>query len=209
MEPDGSGVLTADLDEVYCRKLEYEKYGNLRRETTYEESGIRGLRACAVDFSGASGAPCLFVLVDKIAGGKGKVWPWYLAGVKFDSRTGRVADTGEDFKSTTVEKNVVTVSKADGTTMKITFVAPADPEVKAEVRTLKFQKTYNRGESSFTAPGIFATGADPNEGNFFVVVTIQKGPGPEVKVAGRGLDAKATVGKRTIHFDGKQIRFAK
>jgi hypothetical protein len=205
MEPDGSGALTADLREVYCKKLDYEKYGNIARETTFQDSGITGLRAYAVDYSGACGAPCLFVLVDKITGGKSKVWPWYLAGVSFDGQTGKVSGTGEDFKKTKVEGNGVTVSKDDGTTMRMTFAGPANPVVKAEVRTLKFQQTYNRGEASFTAPGIFASGADPTDGNFFVIVTIQKGPAPQVKIEGKGLEAKATVGNRRIAFDGRKI----
>jgi hypothetical protein len=205
MEKDGSGALTADLNDVYCRKVEFERYGNVRRDATYQDSGIRGLRAYAVDFSGKSGAPCLFVLVDKITGGKSKVCPWYLGGVKFGSRTGKVADSGEDFKKTQIQGNAATVSGPDGATMKLTFVAPADPVVKAEVRTLKFQQTYNRGEASFTAPGIFASGADPADGNFFVVVTIQRGQAPEVKSTGKGLDAKVTVGGRTVRFDGSRI----
>jgi hypothetical protein len=205
MEPDGSGALTADLNEVYCRSLSYERYGKIRREITFEDSGITGLRAYAVDYSGISGAPCLFVLVDKISGGKSKVWPWYLPGVKFDSRIGGVADVGEDFKNTRVEGNVVTLTKADGATMRMTFVAPINPVIKLEVKELKYQQTYNRGEAAFMAPGIFATGADPTDGQFFVVVTIQKGAPPAVNVQGQGLDAKVTVGKRSIVFDGEKI----
>jgi hypothetical protein len=205
MEPDGSGALTANLDEVYCKRLEYEKYGNIRRETSYQDSGIRGLRAYAVDYSGASGSPCLFALVDKVTGGKTKVWPWYLAGTKFDERTGAVADPGADFKSAKVDGNTVTIAKPDGATMKMTFLAPVDPVIKVETRALKYQQTYRRGEATFTAPGIFVSGANAADGNFFVIVTIQKGQGAQVKVEGKGLDAKATVGNRRIAFDGGKI----
>jgi hypothetical protein len=50
-------------------------------------------------------------------------------------------------------------------------------------------------------PGVFAEGGD----EFFVVVTLQRGDPPAVKVEGSGLGAKVTVGKRTVAFDGQKI----
>jgi hypothetical protein len=43
------------------------------------------------------------------------------------------------------------------------------------------------------------------DGGFFVVATIQPGDPPPVKVKGQGLQAAATVGKRTIRFDGEKV----
>lgn len=40
------------------------------------------------------------------------------------------------------------------------------------------------------------------------VMTVQKGPPPQVKPAGQGPDRKVTVGRRTISFDGRKIIFA-
>jgi hypothetical protein len=51
------------------------------------------------------------------------------------------------------------------------------------------------------APGLRAQGGS----NFFVVLTIQKGPAPEIKVEGSGLDARVTVGSRTLRFDGERL----
>jgi hypothetical protein len=207
---DGSGTVTADLADVYCQKVQYERYGNVRNESTFKDSGVKGLRAYAVDYSGKSGAPCLIVLVDKVTGGGTKVWPWYLADVKRDPKSGKVLDPG-DIKRTKVAGTTVTVTKDDGATMTLTFVGPVNAEVKAETQTLKFNKTYNRGVGTFTAPGIYASGADPKDGEFFVVVTIQR-PGaaaPEVKVDGKGLAAKVTVGQQTVSFDGQKIVLGK
>jgi hypothetical protein len=88
--PDGSGSLTMDMNELYAsthtaekgskeRAISYhELYGNIRHPAALKDVGIKGLRAMAVDYSGRSGAPCLFVLVDRIAGGKKKLWLWQL-----------------------------------------------------------------------------------------------------------------------------------
>ena len=54
-------------------------------------------------------------------------------------------------------------------------------------------------------PAVFASGADRNDGDFLVVVTIQRGDPPAVKIRGTGLRARVTVGKRVIHFNGKTL----
>lgn len=78
-EADGSGAITFDMGDVYAATKKdaqgrgaalYEKYGRVRRASRFEDSGIQGKRAFAVDYSGKCGAPCLFVLVDAITGGK-------------------------------------------------------------------------------------------------------------------------------------------
>ena len=40
---------------------------------------------------------------------------------------------------------------------------------------------------------------------FFVVLAFQRGEAPKVTVQGAGLDARVTVGGRTVRFDGKRI----
>jgi hypothetical protein len=42
-------------------------------------------------------------------------------------------------------------------------------------------------------------------GRRFAVMTVQKGPPPEVKVAGEGKDRRIVIGRRTVTFDGKRI----
>ena len=82
---DGSGVASMNLGDIYAtaavdrkgRKPRlYEAYGNIRVDKSFAESGIAGIRSVGVDYSGKCGAPCLFVVVDKIAGGKRKIWTW-------------------------------------------------------------------------------------------------------------------------------------
>jgi hypothetical protein len=140
------------------------------------------------------------VLVDKISGGKSKVWVWQLGGGAGKDRN---ADPG-NLPNTTVEGNTFTIKKPDGATFRGTFVTPDNVKLTAEIRQTAMiggagssrDQTLER-----SIPGLFATGGD----NFFVVATLQRGDPPPVKITGAGLDAIVTIGKRTIRFDGKKI----
>jgi len=212
-EPDGSGVLSMDLGDVYGAVQKdakgkeaalYERYGRVRKASAFKDSGIAGLRSFAVDYSGRSGAPCLFVLVDKITGGNAKVWAWRLQDGVVNAKTGALITPG-DLKNAKVEGNTVTVTTPEGASMRLTFVAPAAAQVKVEKREIIYTKTYNRGKGELSAPGVYASGADPKDGQFFVIATIQRGAPPAVKVEGKGLGATVTVGQRKITFDGQNI----
>ena len=208
LEKDGSGVVTIDLRDVYAAQADkkgplYEKYGQFRRDEAFRDSGVTGLRSIAVDYSGKSGSPCLLVLVDKIAGGKSKLWKWILTDDEKD-RNGKVITPG-DLSRTKVEGNAAVVTKPDGSSMRLTFVGPANPQIKAENRAITYVQTYNRGNAEMPAPGLYATGGDPTDGGFFVVVTIQRAEAPAVKVEGAGLSAKVRVGGRTVTFDGQKV----
>ena len=52
---------------------------------------------------------------------------------------------------------------------------------------------------------IHVTGPSGKEGDFFVVMTLQKGPPPIVSVQGDGLKATAVLGNLRIDFDGQKI----
>jgi hypothetical protein len=57
--PDGSGIVTANLDDIY--------HGS--------DAPITGMRSLAVDYSGQSGAPCLVAVADTVTGTAGSnVW---------------------------------------------------------------------------------------------------------------------------------------
>jgi hypothetical protein len=64
--------ISMDLSAVYAESNSYERYGAILSKQT--PSGITGLRAFAVDLTGASGAPCLIAVVDRIKGGGPKTW---------------------------------------------------------------------------------------------------------------------------------------
>jgi len=213
MEKDGSGVVTVDLGDVYAAPAlpaadgrtpaPYEKYTSFRRAARLRDSGIRGIRSIAVDYSGRSGAPCLMVVADKIAGGKAKVWTWQLG-----DEPAKKGDPAGNLKDTTAAGNTFAIRKPDGAVLRGTFVAPARAKVAAEVRR---ETMVGRGGSSkgkaLPRPiaGVFANGPRGDEGEFFVVVTVGRGDPPAVKTEGEGLKAKVTVGKRTIRFDGEKI----
>jgi hypothetical protein len=187
--PDGSGSITIDLTDSYSGPTSrlYSLYGGVRHAAAFQDNGISALRAIAVDYSGKCGAPCLFVLVDRIDGGKSKVWTWNLG-------------DAEAVESAEVRDNTFTLARGDAT-LHGTFVAPAKAEVTAtinEVRTV-----LRKGESVLKIPSILARGGDA----FFLVATLQgaETTPPEIKITGAGLDAAVTVGARCITFDGRQI----
>jgi len=186
----------------------YEKYARVRRDLAFKPSGIDGLRSFGVDYSGRSGAPCLFVVADKITGGNDKVWCWRLKDNEIDPKTKAVKVPG-DLATTEVDGTTVTVTKPDGATMRLTFIAPQRAKLEAEKRSITYTKTYNRGKGQMPAPGIYASGGNAKDGKFFVVATIQRGEPPTVKVKGSGLEAVVTVGKQTVRFDGEKIVFGK
>jgi hypothetical protein len=212
-EPDGSGVVSVDLADVYAARrpapeggralAPYEKYTSFRRTSAFQDSGIKGLRSIAVDYTGRSGAPCLMVIADKLSGGKSKVWTWQLG----DEPRDKGAPPG-NLKDTQVEGNTFTIRKADGAVLRATFVAPVGAKLTAEVRK---EAMVGRGGSTGgqtlprPIPGVFAQGPQGTEGDFLVVVTVGRGEPPAVKVQGAGLTAKVVVGQQAIRFDGEKI----
>jgi hypothetical protein len=196
---DGSGVISMDMNLVYAgTKTIKDNKGNekkaglvdhgfrLQRENLLD-LGIRGMRSVAVDYSGKSGAPALFVIVDKITGGGKKVWQWQLP--KHDDSSCTV-DT---------KKNTFTITQGD-TSLKATFISPANVKLAlAQGKENIHLKYGNYGDVNLNA--IHATGGD----SFFVVMTLQRGDAPNVEVDGTGLNAEVRVGEKNIGFDGENI----
>jgi hypothetical protein len=199
-QDDGSGVVTIDLADLYaapCRDakgtaaLPYEKYGNIRRASLFQDSGIAGARSFAADYSGKCGSPCLFAVADAITGGKAKIW--------------KCVVSSNDLARAKVDANTVTIAKPDGASMRMTFLSPPRAQVKAEMRAIAFQQTYNRGEAQMPSPGIYVQGADPADGRFLAVCTVQRGEPPAIKIEGEGLAARAQIGGRIVRFDGRNL----
>ncbi|KPJ75484.1 MAG: hypothetical protein AMS14_03485, partial [Planctomycetes bacterium DG_20] len=146
------------------------------------QAGISGLRAMAFDYSGTSGAPAMMVLVDKIRGGKKKVWLWQVSKQWMDKV--RIDPDGRAF----------TLDHGDAS-MTATFAAPENVRLDAVTERIEVRDARHgyHGEVS----RIKATGGD----DFFVVVTFQRRAPPRVRVEGKGLEAAVTVGRQTVRFD--------
>jgi hypothetical protein len=191
VRPDGSAAISVDLGDVYApRNSRFFDHNLLRIAEKGVSSGITGLRALAFDYSGKSGAPCLFAIVDKIAGGQERWWQWTLDPAAF--------------AVTQAHGNTFTLDYGDAS-LKATFVEPADakPDVRAEqflVAEAAATKPAQRWPLHYVRV--------PGRSHFFVVGTIQRKDPPAVKVEGSGLDATIVVGGQTIRFDGEKIVMA-
>ena len=197
-EPDGSGSMTFDLSHVYSKAT--DKYGlydrNLiRNPEPMPPSEVTGLRALAFDYSGKSGAPCLMVMVDRILGGKEKLWAWQMPDADPKAKT----PTRPVFKS---EANSFTLSYPNAF-LKATFAAPDGVKIVHAAENI--QVGDPRHGYHGPVDRVKATGADPGSGEFFVVITVQEKAAPQLEIQGRGLDAKVRAGKQTIRFDGRKI----
>lgn len=215
--------------------LLYEDYGSIRHLGSFTETGLSGLRSIAVDYSGKSGAPALIVIVDKI-NGVGQVegadqalWAWQLdsgqesagrardvedgtrehgvtwRGEVIDYRPGQIIGSGRndlEREDTTVEGQHFRIAGQNGAHLQGTFVTPGNVQMRFEERWHEVMR-YKRNVTRQFSRALFAEG----DGEFFCVITIQKGDAPEVTVEGEGLDAVVRVGERTVRFDGTKIIF--
>jgi len=148
---------------------------------------ITGLRALAFDYSGLSGAPCLIVLVDKIRGGKQRLWTWQLS--------------EEMVEKVQVDGNTFTLDYGDAS-LKATFVAPRDIELQAATEMVQVADPRHGFHGQISR---VKAAADGNEPGFLVVMTIQRGAPAAVEVRGSGLEAAIGVGRRTVRFDGEKV----
>ncbi|MEI7832153.1 MAG: hypothetical protein WCJ56_03010 [bacterium] len=193
-QKDGSGAVTINMDDVYggTTGTLYTMYGNFRNASAFKDLGIKAVRALAVDYSGKSGAPCLFVMVDRIRGGKAKTWTWNLGDAAVVPKV-------------TIADNAFTIPKGTAT-LRGTFVTPNAVQLQAIVNPIKFAGNGYDAAGMRNIPSILAQGGD----DYFMVATVQDAgvAPPAVKVEGVGLDAKVTVGGRRITFDGEKIVIA-
>lgn len=138
-------------------------------------TGIGLVRSFAVDYSGAAGIPGLFAVVDKFVGST--------EAEAFGDKTWVMNTEGK----VTIDGQTFTIEAVNGTTMKGTFVTPAKVKIA-------YEKTKTGGK-------ITATGGN----EFFVVMTVQKGQAPSVKISGEGLDAMVRVGKQAVYFSSDRL----
>ncbi len=189
-DPDGSGRLTIDYRDVYARPARLYDRTLLRRPERFVASDITGLRALGFDYSGASGAPALLVVVDRIEGGGRREWLWpvprgWPAKVKVEERAFTITDAGA--------------------TMRATFAAPAEVRIEAVRETVRASVLGDRRRTFEGTLERVKAHAGPDAPGFFVVVTFTRGPAPAVTVRGTGLEARVRVGGRTVTFDGAKV----
>lgn len=197
-------VLTADLDEVYERQGRYQisRYGQIRElnqnpENRPEPSGITGSRSMAFDFSGLSGAPALFAVVDRIDGGDGEPRLWlYQPPMERGQNVARVV--------TPKEAGFMVQSRENGPTLQGHFAHPAFPQIDTSPLSYTYVKNWghNRGTThEVKVDAVHVPGTD----HFVFVATVSDEEHPEVTIQGQGLDAVITVGRRVISFDGENL----
>ncbi|MGD0899258.1 MAG: hypothetical protein ABR915_15585 [Thermoguttaceae bacterium] len=195
---DKTMVLSVDLNEVYERRGRYwtTHFGHLRYpvlpqngEKLPEPSGITGMRSLAFDFSGQSGAPCLFVVVDRIDGGKDAKRLWL-----FQPPGNRSVST--DSRGFTVTCGAASLHGV--------FATPANPKVNTDPVSWDYVNSVGTNRGAKVHVSINAVSV-PGKDHYFFVGTVAAGKHPEAKVAGSGLDAVVSVGNRTVRFDGQKI----
>jgi hypothetical protein len=206
-------VLSVNLDDVYesAGRIMYSRYGHLRRPAlptadtvVPEPSGITGMRSLAFDYSGASGAPCLFVVVDKINGGKGvKRW-WLMQPPGADKPLPKGAKPGPSNLVTPTDKGFTITPPGTTSTLRGVFAHPPEIQVGTDPIIYEYTKNFGKGQGQKIRVTINALRV-PGQDHFFFVGTVSPGQQPPVQVQGQGLDSVFTVGKRTIRFDGEKI----
>ncbi len=183
----GSGVVAFDMDPLYECFREVQRDGEKRRELY--DAGIRGVRSFAADYSGRSGAPALFAVADRISGGKQKVWAMQLPLRRRD-------DAEYELR---IEDNSFVVAYDDAS-MKATVVSPRDAVIRHAQGRMQAHPLSHVADADVDA--IHFSGKDRRDGDFLVIITLQREDPPEVRTAGRG---KARIGDRTVRFDGTKI----
>jgi hypothetical protein len=201
--PDGSGVIAFDLADVYAgakwvqdaeggerpARLTDQMYRVLREHL--DDLGIGGMRSVAVDYGGSGGVPALLAVVDRVTGGGRKIWLWQVPGREREK------------PEVTIEGRAFAFRHGD-VSLRATFVVPADVSLE-RVRGERWVRLPEGGSGEVMLDAVQATGAEVTNGDFFVVMTLQRGPAPEVKVEGEGLRAKVRIGRQVVAFDGKKL----
>ncbi len=174
----GSGCVTYDMSALYTAPVK----GDDDEAARSSKAAPTAIRSFAADYSGNSTAPGLFAVVDNITVGTRKVW------------------VGNFIGDLSTDANTFTITQGDAT-LKGTIISPAN-SVLEKNKPMTVVKDSHIPDAT---PSLQITSPDGKSGQFFVVMTLQKGAAPAVKSTGEGLDAKVTVAAQTIQFDGQKI----
>jgi hypothetical protein len=194
------GMVAADLSNVALAHRLTEENGKTvaagglideigrKRPQNIRDLGIRWQRSLATDFSGDAGAPALVVLADHTEGAKRSRWQMLIP-ERLDAR---------------VEGRTFVLTARDGTSLVGTVVAPAEPKLRIVppgTSVSALNKLGRKEEHKLGERAVWIEGGD----DYLVVMTLQRADAPEVSVRGRGLNARVTVGKVTVRFDGEKL----
>ena len=187
---DGSGTLSLNMDEIYVH-VNKEQVGTegRRRWKVLGKKDLASARCGPSAWTTRAAAPCLVAIADRLTGTKGEN-TWQLA-----------TEAGH---KVTVDGNTFAIAAGDGTSLVGTVVRPAKAAIRVEAYQHVHEVNYHgrHGRRPFKCQAVLVAGADRNQ-DFLIVLTLQRGEAPNVVTGGRS--AGATVGKRTIAFDGKRI----
>jgi hypothetical protein len=202
---DGSGIVALDMSAVYRHQprtatVDAKKRPNpvlgetlptIRDDGETTDLGIKAVRSFAVDYSGAAGAPCLVAVGDRLTGTHGSnTWVFVT----------------EKQHAVTCQGNTFVIAATNGATLRGTVVRPANAALRiaehAHVQEINYRGSHNHRR--FDTKLIQVAGQDRDQ-EFLVVMTIQKDQAPVVTVTGSGTSRTATVGKRSVGFDGVKI----
>ena len=133
------------------------------------------IRSFGVDYSQSSGSPGLFVIADEFKGN--------IDHPTFADKTWIMHTVG----TVSLGKNRFLIRSKNGATLQGTFILPDSVKLRIE-KTSAGSKIVASGDNIF-----------------WVVMTIQKGTPPEVKVTGTGLGKVVRVGKQEITYQQDRI----
>ncbi len=186
---NGSGLVTMDVSNGFLGEEQVEIPAAdgkaTRKHRNLVDLGIRAMRTVSVDHSGASGAPVLMVVADRMTGTKGdEVW-------QFCTAAGHTVAT---------DATGFTITAADGAVLRGTVILPQHPVLTvAKVRfTHEINYHARHHQTPLDRQVIRLTGSGSQ---FVVVMTVSRGATPTVQVNG----PTAIIGGQTVTWDGTAL----
>lgn len=187
-----------------------------------KHSGIRAVRSFGVDYSGFSGAKALFAVVDRVSGTDDPK-EWFLS-IPSMANAGAVV---------TVTNNLFTIRQGEAS-LHGTVVWPPNPHVEVvnrcapymffrQPRTSTQTYQYSHGDAftddsrwpgsctgsvEIAQLGLVISANGKRDGNFVVLLTLQKGAPPPVTWEGDNGKFAVRVGNRRLAIDGAELSFA-
>ena len=234
--PDRTCVMNWNMDRAYYedvnRKLVEDPVAHARKKngklvTTpgwYEQIdyGTRATRSMAVDCSGASGAPLLVALVERVDVPEAKAAKPAGTG-KSSTKTAAPAGSNEDalrdlfMKETGIQVRTMNEgggkraeAPPDATTRWSLPMPPGKVPPMVRIEGNRFKLGYSSGPTIagvFTGPVKLRSDVVmcDGKGEYFCVFTLQDKEPPFMLVEGEGIDAVVRVGNRTVRYDGKSL----